>query len=120
MYIRYFINGTRNGKGELDFVKKKQKKVKVKNVKVESELDAELTTKAKLEKFLAKNKEKIDASATEDIKAKERKLKELAARIPEFKYRYQGYFIANNITGGGIVMDTIYQTPRSVAKRDKR
>ena len=105
----------------MDFVKRKTKKSQVKNEAVAAaDADREQTTKEKLEKFLAKNKEKIDASATEDIAAKEKKLKELAARIPEFKYRYQGYFIADNITSGGIVLDTVIQTPKSVAKRDKR
>lgn len=77
-YKGFFVNGTRTGKGELDFTKRKQ------------------------EDLIALREKRDDARP-----------------IPEFKTRYQGYFAADNISNGGIMFDTIVQTPYCVAKRDK-
>lgn len=77
-YKGFFVNGTRTGKGELDFSKRKA-----------AEKDA--------------LREKWND----------------ARPIPDFKKRYQGYFAADNISNGGIMFDTLVQTPYCVAKRDK-
>lgn len=38
----------------------------------------------------------------------------------EFKYRYQGYFVADRIMNGGIQLNTKMQVPYSVSKRDEK
>lgn len=88
-YRGYFINGTRNGKGELEYIKRKQ--LAKKNVVVP---------------------ETKDTAGTEPIDKR-------PALIPDFKYRYQGFLIGNNVTSGGIVMDTLREVPKGISKRDK-
>ena len=93
-YRGYFTNGTNNGKGELDFTKRK----KAKN----------------------KNKQNVNSNNNGENQNNTDEPNIFQKKIPEFKSRYQGYFIANNIMSGGIVMDTVFETPKSLAKRDKR
>src|SRR5690606_10249392 len=59
--------------------------------------------------FIKRSKEEV-----ESLKSKIRDMK----TVPEYRKRYHGYFISDNITSGGILMDTIVLNPFAVAKRD--
>jgi len=102
-YRGYFINGTRNGKAELEYVKRKISKRKKKTEVPESISETKIESST----------DKSDNSAKE-TKDKAKTL------IPDFKYRFQGFLIANSVTSGGIVMDTLLETPKSISKRDKQ
>ena len=107
-YVGYFINGIRTGKGELEYSKRKKirkKKPVVEEVVEEEsvEEDGETTKTVKPQK----TKEEIEEEKFDKLRS-------------EFKSRYQGYFIANNIASGGVIMDTVEELPLCIAKRDKR
>ena len=93
-YKGYFVTDFRSGKGELEYgMRKNSKKKTVFNEET-------------------KKYEKVDLTHAELMAQK---------KIPQFKNRYQGYLIANAVATGGIVMDTLVdESPRAVAKRDKR
>jgi hypothetical protein len=94
-YRGYFMAGLKHGKGELDFCKRK--KVKAKD---ESEMSV--------------------AEKQEAIRKATRKTEDQADQASiNYQHRYQGFFFADFIANGGIVMDTVIQTPYCVARRDK-
>lgn len=94
-YRGYFITGQKHGKGELDFCKRKREKEKDLSEMTEAE------KKGAIRRATRKTEEQADQAAY------------------NYQYRYQGFFFADFIANGGIVMDTVVQTPYVVARRDK-
>ena len=102
-YRGYFVNGTRNGKGELEYMprpKVKQKKKK-KNQPEESGGD------------------KGGAAVVGDAGAAAEETA-LPALTSEFMRVFQGFFMSDQIANGGTVMDLDTQTPTVISRRDKR
>lgn len=133
-YTGYYCMGTKTGKGELDYTRRKKKKQKKKEEihysnagqnggQDESEMDRLKREKAEKEAE-RKEKDKTDVllsmSAEERAIIAEEKKNKGKSIDQEFKYRYQGYILANHIANGGIIQDTVLQVPRVVAKRDHR
>ena len=140
-YTGFYVNSTRTGKCEMDFGRRKTKSKK--------SLEKEAKAKEEKEAAEKKEKEEKEA-AEEEIRRRSGSTKHEKRRIPglrdpnkksgwelereeeaekkkqgrsivqEFKERYQGYFLSNNIASGGIIMDTVGLLPKVVAKRDKR
>ena len=133
-YTGYYCMGTKTGKGEIDYTRRKKKRTK-NNIPIESasnpdtekaggsEVDKLKQEKARKEQE-RKGKDKTDEllSKTAEQRALESEERKNAGKSidQEFKFRYQGYILANHIANGGIIQDTVLQVPRVVAKRDQR
>ena len=102
-YKGYFVTNFRSGKGELEYGKRKKPKLtKPESMNGEDGASLSVEDRVKLAQELA--------AAAAELK-----------KIPDHKYRYQGYFIANAIATGGITSDTMrVDFPKAVAKRDKK
>jgi len=97
-YRGYFVNGARNGKGELEFglrprIKKKKRK-KTATTSEGGSADA-----------------LIDSGGPSEASNVE---------LSEFLNLYQGYFLSNSITNGGIVLPADSQVPSVISRRDRR
>jgi hypothetical protein len=133
-YTGFFVNGTKTGKGEMDYGRRRTKpKVDKKaqaKAKEESDKKAEEERIAKIKGTPGKKAKPELRAGEKDPNAKtgwdlEREEEEAAKKSgksieQEFKERFQGYYLSNNIASGGIMMDTVEMLPRVVAKRDKR
>ena len=107
-YSGYFINDTRNGKGELQYMlRPKKKKKKKKKVVGMGEGAQEGTEEEKAEEQQRKE-------AEEEAEAEKGKLNS------EFMRVYQGYFMSDQISNGGTIMNLDTQTPTVISRRDKR
>lgn len=110
-YRGYYINGFKSGKGELDFGRRKIKKVKLS--KTADSKDNE-----------DKNKQNVLLTNTITDIVNEDAVKELDSNsqkmllVEQLKNRYQGFFCGGNIMNGGVMMDTISQIPFAVAVKD--
>eukprot|EP00602_Paraphysomonas_sp_CaronLab_P005489 CAMPEP_0185023260 /NCGR_PEP_ID=MMETSP1103-20130426/5945_1 /TAXON_ID=36769 /ORGANISM="Paraphysomonas bandaiensis, Strain Caron Lab Isolate" /LENGTH=750 /DNA_ID=CAMNT_0027555765 /DNA_START=339 /DNA_END=2591 /DNA_ORIENTATION=- len=111
LYKGYFLAGLKHGKGELDFVKRKKVRNPVQDVDSKKQ-EASDTSKSEGEKKISEKKDPRGAISNH----KTEHAADQAAS--QFKYRYQGYFFGDFIANGGIIMDTMIQTPYCVSKRD--
>ena len=95
-YRGYFINGARNGKGELEYG---------------------LRPKPKKKKRQQDEQEREEQKGGENVQQVNNKE---GVVLSEFLHLYQGYFLSNNVTNGGITMPVDTQIPSVVSRRDKR
>ena len=126
-YTGFYVNGTKTGKGELDYVrrrKKKDNKKKPVDPRLLTEADRlrqEKEAKAEEDKLKRAEQERLANMSAEERAFEAEQKKNIGKNIEqEFKYRYQGYILSNEIANGGIRSDTIIQIPKVVAKRDHR
>jgi len=135
MYTGFYVNGTKTGKGEMDYGrrKKKSKKKTEQEKKEKEEKEKEEKERKAKEDSLRGTPKKPDKprrpgekdpnkkSGWELLREEDEAAKASGRSIEqEFKERYQGYFLSNNVTSGGILMDTVEMLPVVVARRDKR
>jgi len=100
-YRGYFVNGARNGKGELEYgPRPKEKKKKKKRVGVASP--------------------SREPGAQPPQEEEEQEQANLEPPKSEFLHLFQGYFLAGNVTNGGITHPVDTQVPSVVARMDKR
>lgn len=98
-YRGYYVNGYKTGKGELGFGKIKKKKII-------NTVEKDIGNKSKPEEVV-------------DIKVEETG-RTIRILDPEFRFVYQGYFLSNSVTSGGILMNNVTRLPIIVSRRDKR
>ena len=107
-YRGYFMMGMKHGKGELDFHRRK------KNTTNEVSEEGEGEGKA------GGDRGDKESEKAKELRKKTRRTEDQADQAAlSYQYRYQGFFFADFIANGGIVMDTFVQTPYCVARRDK-
>lgn len=69
--------------------------------------------------FIKRKKIKSEKKDNKDNKLSFNRIEEQADKIStNYVYKYQGYFQANSIFNGGIIMDTIIQTPSTISRKD--
>lgn len=96
-YKGFFRYGLKNDKGELLLLKRKKKK---------KEFNKDIFGRNILEEEI--NKEQENKYLPEQVDEVSKK----------YLYKYQGYMISDSFENGGIIMDTLLQTPLCLAKRD--
>jgi hypothetical protein len=106
-YRGYYINGTRTGKGELDFGRRR-----IIRTKKEPKKNEEKTSSGR-----GIDGENENPDVDEHVK-KDAANDTAASQV--FVNRFQGYMLSNSIASGGTLQDTIEQIPKVIARRDKR
>lgn len=104
-YKGYFINGFKHGKGELNFLKRKKKK--------ENDISREGQRSDESKRGKESNVPSAPAAVSFNT------IEEQADRTSStYQYKYQGFFMSDFIANGGILMDTIIETPFTLSRKD--
>jgi hypothetical protein len=109
-YKGYFINGYKHGKGELNFIRRKKKDQNIKNQQEGSRGNS---------KPSSSSSSSPPPPSVAPLPSSFNTIEDQADRTSAtYQYKYQGFFMSDFISNGGILMDTIKQVPYTLSRKD--